>query len=254
MEIVNRTRIDGAIVRNVAQRSTVAGERFIVFLDNAVNAVRADFARGKLQEYRQKGWKFIPAWEKDATGENDIHACTVSRCIISSQQLPPYVIEAIGTYELLVYLDATWTGAARDGIHADARPRASPCVAVLQRAGRVSFADAVVMGCPAAVNALEPDAEKASKARPSSVVWRRSVRIYLETELARCKLEHREVLEHLAALDETADPKIEAETITLLEQHAAEIRKCQLEYKFVIPGIPELSEALRGRTDARLAL
>jgi hypothetical protein len=255
MEIVNRTRIDDAIVRNVAQRSAVAGERFIVFLDDAVNAVRADFARGKLQEYRQKGWKFIPpASEKDATGENDIHACTVSRRIISSQKLPPYVIEAIGTYVLLVYLDATWTGAPETGFTLTLAHE-------LRHAWQYFNAPVVFHSqtplswvVPPQLTPCELDAEKAAKRVLRQLYGDEGVRVYLDTELARCKLEHREVLEHLAALDETADPKIEAETITLLEQHAAEIRKCQLEYKFVIPGIPELSEALRGRSDARLAL
>ena len=58
MEIVNRTRIDDANGKDVAQLSSVAGECFVVFLDDAVNAVLADFARGKLQESRQKGWEF----------------------------------------------------------------------------------------------------------------------------------------------------------------------------------------------------
>jgi hypothetical protein len=67
-----------------------------------VNAVRANAARAKLDEYRQKDWKYIsPEWEKDATGESDIHACTVSRRTIANQSLPSYVIEAINGCELL---------------------------------------------------------------------------------------------------------------------------------------------------------
>jgi hypothetical protein len=46
------------IVKTVAQHSLVAGEDFILFLDGAVNAVPADAARAKLEEYRQKGWQY----------------------------------------------------------------------------------------------------------------------------------------------------------------------------------------------------
>jgi hypothetical protein len=105
---------------------------------------------------------------------------------------------------------------------------------------------------PPQTTPCELDAEKAGKRVARVMYGDERARAYLDTELARCKPEHREVLERLAALDETADPKIEAETIALLEEHAAEIRKCQLQYNFMIPGIPELSEALRGRSDARL--
>jgi hypothetical protein len=45
---------------------------------------------------------------------------------------------------------------------------------------------------------------------------------------------------------------MEAKTIVLLEQHAAEIIKLQRENNFVMPGIPELVEALRARSDVRL--
>jgi hypothetical protein len=56
----------------------------------------------------------------------------------------------------------------------------------------------------------------------------------------------------LATLDETVDPELEGNTIALLEQHAAEIRRLQKENNFVMPGIPELLETLRGRSDVRL--
>ena len=79
-----------------------------------------------------------------------------------------------------------------------------------------------------------------------------AVRAYVDAELARCKPEHREVLERLAALDPSADQQIEAKTIALLEQHAPEIRKLQREKNFVMPGIPELAAALRGRSIVRL--
>jgi hypothetical protein len=45
MDIINRTRIDDAIVRTVAQHSSVSAQSLVVFLDDRVNAVRADAAR-----------------------------------------------------------------------------------------------------------------------------------------------------------------------------------------------------------------
>src|SRR5260370_32218032 len=115
MDIVNRSRVDDGIVRTVAQRSLVAVESFVVFLDHAMNAVLADFSRTKLQEYRQKGWIPLSWWEKNATGDNDIHACTSSRRVIANQKLPSYVLDAIDGYELLLYLDSTWTQAPEMG-------------------------------------------------------------------------------------------------------------------------------------------
>src|SRR6266704_5825690 len=115
MNIVNRSRVDDGIVRTVAERSLVAVESFVVFLDGEVNAVRADFARTKVQEYRQKGWTPLAGWEEDATGDNDIHACTASRHIIANQSLPSYVLDSINVYDLLLYLDATWTQAPEMG-------------------------------------------------------------------------------------------------------------------------------------------
>src|SRR5260370_696786 len=110
MDIVNRAAVDEGIVRTIALHSSVAGESFVVVLDDKVNAVGAEAARAKLDQYRQKNWKSVqPAWEKDATGENDTDACTVSRRIIADQKLPADVIAEIGAYDLLVYLDATWT-------------------------------------------------------------------------------------------------------------------------------------------------
>jgi len=109
VEITNRSVVDESVVRAVAQHSGVFGESFVVFLDDKVNAVRADFARVKLEEYTRKAWKPLAAWEKDATGESDINACTVPRRIIANQKLPKHAIDAIAERELLVYLDATWT-------------------------------------------------------------------------------------------------------------------------------------------------
>jgi hypothetical protein len=105
---------------------------------------------------------------------------------------------------------------------------------------------------PPQLTPCELDAEKAAKRALRQMYGDEGLHVYLNTELVRCKEEHREVLERLAALDEIPGPKIEAETIALLEQHAAEIRDYQRQYNFVIPGIPELSETLRGRSNARL--
>jgi hypothetical protein len=55
MDIINLAPISDVIVKTVAQHSLGAAEDFILFLDGAVNAVRANVARAKLEEYRQKG-------------------------------------------------------------------------------------------------------------------------------------------------------------------------------------------------------
>jgi len=74
MNIINRSGVDDAVLRTVAQHAGVADESFLGFLDDAVNSVVADPARAKLEEYSQKGWKYIqPAWEEAATGERDVH-------------------------------------------------------------------------------------------------------------------------------------------------------------------------------------
>lgn len=98
----------------------------------------------------------------------------------------------------------------------------------------------------------EIDAEKAARRVLGQMYGDARVRAYLDSELARCKSQHRDAMEHLAALDPAPDPDYEAKTISLLEQHAAEIRNYQLQYNFVMPGIRELSEALQGRSDIRL--
>lgn len=43
-----------------------------------------------------------------------------------------------------------------------------------------------------------------------------------------------------------------AKTIALLKEDAEQIRNYQREYNFVMPGIPELVEALHARSDVRL--
>jgi hypothetical protein len=252
LDIVNRTRLDDALIRDVAQRSLVVGESFVLFLDDGVNSVRADFARTKLEEYRQKGWKPLFGWERDATGETDTHACTVSRRIIGNQQLPRYVIEAINEYELLVYVDATWTRGPQMGL-------VLTLAHELRHAWQYFNAPLVLHAqtplswvMPPQLTPCELDAEKAAKRMLRQIYGDIGLRAYLDTELARCKPEHREVLQRLAVLDDTSDQKIEATTIALLEEHAAKIRKLQRENNFVMPGIPELSDALRGRSDVPL--
>jgi hypothetical protein len=253
MDIVNRSRVDDGIVRTVAQRSLVAVESFVVFLDGAVNAVLANFARTKLQEYRQRGWKFTsPAWEKDATGDSDTHACTVNRATIATQKLPPYVIAAINGYELLVYLDGTWTQAPEMGFVLTLAHELRHVWQYLNAPLVFHAQTPLSWVVPPQLTPCEMDAERGAKRVLIHIYGDSSVRAYLKVELASCKLEHREVMERLATLDDTTDPELEAKTITLLEQHDAEIRKIQLENNFVMPGIPELSELLRGRSTVRL--
>ena len=200
MDIINRTGLDEGIVRKVAQHSLVSGESFVVFLDNALNAVRADFARAKLQEYRQKGWKPLSAWEKDAMGESDTDACTVSHRIIANQKLPSYVIAAISGYELLVYLDGTWTRAQEMGF-------VLTLAHELRHAWQY-FNEPVVFHSqtplswvvPPQLTPCELDAEKAAKRVLGQMYGDSGLHAYLDAELARCKPEHREVMERLAAL------------------------------------------------------
>jgi hypothetical protein len=252
MDIINRAGIDEGIVRTAAQQSSVAGETFVVYLDDKVNAVRADAARAELDEYRQKNWKPLAAWEQQTTPDSDTHACTVSRRIIVTQKLPAYVVAAIGAYDLLVYIDATWT---RGGEMHFVLTLAHELRHAWQyfNAAMVFHSQTPLSWVTAPqLTPCELDAEKAGKRVLVEMYGADAARAYLDSELANCKPEHRETTERLAALDPAADPSLEANTIALLEQHAAEIRKYQLEYNFVMPGIPELVKALRGRSSVRL--
>jgi hypothetical protein len=252
MDIINRGRVEESIVRDLAQRLIDSGGNFLVFLDDAANVVRADYARAKLLEYRAKGWTPIAGWEQDVTGENDIHACTVARRIIARQQLPGYVIEAIAEYELLIYLDATWTQA----------PEMSFVLTLaheLRHAWQyfnvpLVFHSQTPLAWVVApqVTPCELDAERAAKRVLIHMYGDSGVRSYLDVERTRCSPEHRELIERLTTLDPEADPEIEAKTVTLIEQHAAEIRRLQFEHKFEMPGISELSDTLRGRSNVRL--
>jgi hypothetical protein len=251
MDIVNRAGADERIIRTVAQHSSVASESFVLFLDDKVNTVCADAARKNLEQHPT--WQHMqPGWKKDATGENDTHACAVSRRIIADQKLPAWVIAAIGAYDLLAYLDATWTRAgemdfvvtlAHELRHAWQYFNAP---VVFHSQTPLSWVTAPQL------TPCELDCEKTAKRVLREIYGDEAMRAYLDAELVRCKPEHRETTERLTALDPTADPNLEANTIELLEQHAAEIRNYQREHNFVMRGIPELTEVLRGRSDVRL--
>jgi hypothetical protein len=109
MRLINSSGIPEEQVWQVAQIAGVYQYEFVVVLDTAVNSVKADSAKLKLTEYRSKGWRPPSSWETDATGESDIHACTVYKGIIKTQQIPLSVKEAIVDSDLLVYVDGTWT-------------------------------------------------------------------------------------------------------------------------------------------------
>jgi len=258
MHIVNRSRIHEATVTAVALRSHVADREFLLFLDDAVNTARADLASAKLEEHRQKGLKFTqPTWEKEATGENDHHACTVTKATIATEKLPAKVIAAIGSCNLLVYLDATWTGKGEIDF-----------VLTLAHELRHTwqyFNAPIVYHSQAPLSFVvqpqltpcELDAEKAAKRVLCEEYGEAAVREYLKNELARCRSEHRETVQRLAELDITADRQMETGTIELLKQHAAEIVSFQTEARsrfpgYVMPGVRELTEALKGRSNIRL--
>jgi hypothetical protein len=248
MDIFNRSGIREAIVRDVAQRAGVADAKFILFLDDVVNSIVATAARKNLQEH--PNWQYMrPGWEKDATGDNDHHACTTSRRIIGNQKLPAYVINAIEGHELLVYLDATWTTGPEMGF---VLTLAHELRHVWQyfNAPIVFHAQTPLSWVvPPQMTPCELDAEKAAKRMLGQMHGDGKTRAYLTAQLAACRPEHRETMERLAALDPATDPQTEAHTIVLLEQNAAEIRKLQRQYNFVMPGILEVIELLRDRCD-----
>jgi hypothetical protein len=252
MDIVNRARVEEAIVRDIAQRLPCSNENFLVFLDDRVNAVRAGYARTKLLEYKAKGWTPLAGWERDVTGENDVHACTVARRIIGRQQLPGYVIETVGEYELLVYLDATWTQAPRMGFVLTLAHELRHAWQYFKVPLVFHSQTPLAWVVPPQLTPCELDAERAAKRVLIHMYGDSGLGAYLDVERTRCSPEHREVIERLATLDPEADSEIEARTIVLLEQHATEIRRLQLKHKFEMPGIPELSDALRGRSNALL--
>jgi len=246
MDIVNRSRIPEALAQNVARRAGVADARFIVFLDDKVNSIVADAARKNLQDH--PNWQYMrPGWEQQATGESDVHACTVSSRIIGSQNLPAAVIDAIAGYDLLVYLDATWTGGGEEGFVATLAHELRHVWQYLNAAIVFHAQTPLSWVMLPQLTPCELDAEKAAKRTLEQMYGDKHASAYLTAAVAGCRPEHREVIERLATIDPKSDPEIEKQTVALLEQHAAEIRKLQREHKFVMPGITEVIELLRGR-------
>lgn len=86
MNIINLAGICEKLVDSVTQRSGVAGESFVLFLDEKPNTTRAETARSKLAEYGQKP---LPAWEQYATGDTDFHACTEYPAVSSAARNSP---------------------------------------------------------------------------------------------------------------------------------------------------------------------
>jgi hypothetical protein len=256
MRIINRTAIDETFVRDIAQRAAVLDRDLVLFLDNTTNAVRADHARAKLEEYRQKGWKPLYGWDRDATADNDSHACTVNKRTIGTQKLPAYVIEAINGYDLLVYIDAMYT-----------KEQGPDLVIALAHEFRhvwQYFNAPVVFHSQTALSWVHPpqetpcelDAERGAKRVLEDLYGPATAREYVNREVAHCPPEHREVLQRLAVLDTADDPEMEKKTLRLLEQHAAAIRKFQADGAarfpgYIMPGLLELTEALRGKSAIR---
>jgi hypothetical protein len=88
---------------------------------------------------------------------------------------------------------------------------------------------------------------RSSKRVPGQIYGDAAVCAYLDSELAGCKPEHRETLKRLKASNQAVDLEMEADTVARLQHHADEIRRYQIEYDFVMPGILELIDALDGR-------
>jgi hypothetical protein len=228
MNIANRSRVVDDVVRDIAKRSLVSAESFLIWLDDAENAVRADAARKNLEEH--PNWQYMrPGWEKEATGEADTHACTVCKRVIANQRLPPYIIEAIAGYNLLVYIDGMWTNGSPIGF-------ALTLAHELRHVWQYFNAPLVFHSqtplswvVPSELTPCEIDAEKSAKHVLGQLYGNAGVSTYLDGERTNCKPEHREFMERLVALDPAPDPEREAKTIALLEEHAAEIRKFQIE-------------------------
>lgn len=258
MNIINGTPIGDSPVKEIARRSGVADREFVLFLDDRLNAVRAEYARVKLEEYRLNNWQFPSVkWHEDATGENDHHACTVHKGTIANQKLPQYVIDAVSGYDLLVYVDATYTKQPGMGF-------AFALAHELRHAWQYFYMP-VVFHSQTALSWVHPpqetpcelDAERAAKRLLSEMRGGVAVREFLNSEIAACKPQHREVLERLGRLDIAADPQVEAKTIELLKRHAAEIVKIQTDARvqfpgYVMPGVSELTEALSTNINIRL--
>jgi hypothetical protein len=253
MHLINRSCIDEKTIRNLAQLSGVADRNFVLFLDDKLNTFRADAARKNLEEH--PNWQHLRTGE--AMGDTDHPPRTVTKATIATEKLPAHVIAAIGCCSLLVYLDATWTaGGEMDLVLTLAHELRhvwqyfnAPIVYHSQIA--LSFF------VPPQLTPCELDAEKAGKRVLGEIYGDLAVRDYLDAELARCKPEYRETTERLIALDPAADPHMEAKTIELVEHHASEIVRQQIEGRslipeYVMPGVRELGEALKGTSKVRL--
>ena len=247
MRLINKSNVPEERVFQVARIAAVEQYDFVALLDSAVNSVKADSAKLKLAEYRNKGWKPLPSWETDATGESDTHACTVHHAIIRNQLLPRHVKDAIVGSDLLVYVDGTWTaGDAIDFVLTFAHE--------LRHAWQFYNVPIVFFSQTPLEWVMQPqstpsdvDAEKNGKAIAEIIFGPEAVSAHLAAELATCRPEHREVLARLKEGDTQALPSeiLESETLHLLNEHASEIRTVQLKNGFQIPGIRELIEHAR---------
>ena len=254
MRLINNSGIPEEQVWQVAQLAEVKQNNFVVVLDTAVNSVRADSAKQKLTEYRSRGWKPLPSWETDATGESDFHACTVHKGTINNQQLPRHVKDSIVGSDLLVYVDGTWTaGAAIDFALTFAHE--------LRHAWQffnvptVFFSQTPLAWVMAPQSTpCEVDAEANGKAIAENIFGVAAVGEHLTAQIANCRPEHRDVLVRLKESHTHARSRelLESETLRLLNEHAAEIRTLQSKDNFEIPGIRELSMHAQGKLHVSL--
>src|ERR1035437_3298003 len=242
MRLIYNSGIPEKQVWQVAQLAEVKQHNFVVVLDAAVNSVRAYSARQKLAEYRSRGWEPPPSWETDATGESDIHACTVHQGIINSQLLPRHVKDFTVGSDLLVYVDGSWAaGDAIDFVVTFAHE--------LRHAWQ--FYNVPIVFFPQTPLAWvmapqstpsEKDAEADGKAIAENIFGPPAVSAHLAAQIASCRPEHRDVLVRLKESDTHARSLelLESETLLLLTEHATEIRTLQSKNNFEIPGIREL--------------
>jgi hypothetical protein len=254
MRLINNSSIPEESVWRVAQLAEVKQYNFVVVLDTAVNSVRADYAKQKLTEYRSKGWKPFQSWETDAAGESDFHAYTAHRGMIDNQQLPQHVKDAIVGSDLLVYVDGTWTGS-------DAINFALTFAHELRHAWQFYNVPIVFFSqtplswvMPPQSTPCEVDAEANGKLIAENIFGGATVADHLAAQIATCPPEHRDVWARLKENDKQTRSRemLEAETLHLLKQNAAEIRKLQSMYNFEIPGIRELSMYAEGKLHVSL--
>lgn len=145
-----------------------------------------------------------PGWERQATGECDVHACTVSSRIIVRQNLPADVIDASGGYDLLVYLDATWTGEREEGFVLTLAHELRHVWQYLNAAIVFHAQTPLSWVMLPQLTPCELDAEKAAKRMLVQMYGEKHASEYLTAAGAGCRPEHREVIERLANLDPTS--------------------------------------------------